>query len=107
MGMSREEAKEQSLDITGYSDSYELIDEIYDDFDKEIHDNNNRAQKIINKNSKEFLNYIKNKTCGECKYFTFENEMIGTCQKGIYDKQLCSSEDYLVSTFGCNKWESK
>ncbi len=79
MGMSREEAKEQSLDITGYSDSYELIDEIYDDFESRI--------------------------CDNCKYFTFENTKIGTCRKGIYDKQLCSSEDYLVSTFGCNKWE--
>lgn len=84
MDMSREQAHDNIPRIDNYMAwgiIHDTIDCIYDDFESRI--------------------------CDNCKYFTFENEIIGTCQKGIYDKQLCSSEDHLVSSFGCNKWKSK
>lgn len=52
-----------------------------------------------------------NQTCENCKHLTIENTngniIIGTCKKGIYDRQLCQSEDYILGSFGCNKWEKK
>lgn len=101
----------------------ELINKIYDqhevEFKKEQDANieSETAKSIVIKNLQAELNGLKNRTCNNCKHYTYCSKENGKTSRAMpYYK--CTNENDIVpdadggwlepcKEFGCNQWEGK
>ena len=109
--MTREEAKLQAgmriLDKV-------IIDKIYDDFEKELKEAQDRVDSFCNLNNavNEAFKELQSRTCENCKHSSVaEDTYSGTivsmfCAEGVGEFEVC---DVMQNTpdFGCNKWEGR
>jgi hypothetical protein len=109
--MTQEEAKQkvkiEKSDIYPYSiydNVDEIIDEIYDDFEKELkqgQDNYNKLWDMYSELKKE----LGNRTCESCKHFKLDyfEPNRGTCR----NKNVPTTGYMVDCDYGCNRYEAK